>query len=93
MHNKLRRLIVSEQQAQYDTPVQKIVAQSILLDRALAALGGPVEAERTPEVTVASIPVVTSEKMSEGMVALVNPDDEVAVIICDDGTVIAAPTT
>lgn len=84
MHNKLRRAIEQQLSAVYDTPARKIAEQASLLTRALVALGGPVDSERPPEVTMASIPVVTSEKVPEDVVALVNPDSNEAVIIGRD---------
>lgn len=84
MNNKLRRAIEKELGASYDTPARKIAEQASLLTRALVALGGPVDSERPPEVTMASLPVVTSETIPEGVVGLVNPDLREAVIIGAD---------
>lgn len=86
MHNKLRRAIELEQRTTYGEPHEKISAQSKLLTRALVALGGPVDSERPPEVTMASLPVVTSEKVPVDVVGLVNPNANEATII--EGVVI-----
>lgn len=51
MHNKLRRAIELQRSAIHNEPHEKIMAQQVLLDRALVALGGPVQEHRNEEVT------------------------------------------
>lgn len=82
MHNKLRRAIEHEQHRTYDEPHLKISAQSVLLQRALIALGGTVTGERPPQETVVSPAIVLSEAVPVDMVGLVNPD-QTTVLITD----------
>ncbi len=51
-HNNLRRAIEQERLASYEHPVDKIIALTSLLGRALSALGGPVVDNRPQGVTV-----------------------------------------
>lgn len=54
-HNKLRRAIEQERQTSYREAHEKIAAQSALLDRALIALGGPVQDARPQQETTAPV--------------------------------------
>jgi hypothetical protein len=62
--NKLRRQIADEFQAAYETPAEKIAAQSKLLTAALSALGGPVIDHRPQVETQESAVNVEATPMS-----------------------------